>query len=55
MPAGVYYVFTPYLTAGLTMVVYTRSAAVVDVPHVDPVINFNAVSMRIAYASTAFN
>ena len=37
------------------MAVYTRSAAIVDIPHVDPVIDFNAVSIRIACESTAFN
>jgi hypothetical protein len=54
-PISVYYVFAPYVTAGLTMAVYTRSAAVVDIPHINPVIDFNAVNIHIACESTAFN
>jgi hypothetical protein len=45
-PIGVYYTFAPYVIADLTIVVYTRSAAVIIIPYVDPVIDFNAVSIR---------
>jgi hypothetical protein len=37
------------------MDVYTRNAAVIDVFHVDPVIDFSAVSMLIIRESIAFN
>jgi hypothetical protein len=37
------------------MDVYTRNAAVINVPYVDPVINFSAVSMLITRESIAFS
>jgi hypothetical protein len=37
------------------MDVYTRNAAVINVPHVDPVIDFSAVSIFITRESIAFN
>jgi hypothetical protein len=37
------------------MDVYTRNAAVIDVPHVDSVIDFNAVSMLVTRESIAFS
>ena len=54
-PIGVYYTFAPYVIAGLIMDVYTRNAAVIDVPHVDPVIDFSAVSMLVTRESIAFS
>jgi hypothetical protein len=51
----VYYIFTSYVTADLIIIVYTRSAAVVNIPYINPVINFSVMSMRIACESTVFN
>jgi hypothetical protein len=51
----VYYVFTPYIIVSLTIVVYTRSAAAVNIPYVNLMINFNAVSIHIAYTLTTFS
>jgi hypothetical protein len=51
----VYYVFTLYIIAGLTMVIYTRSVTIIIIPHINPIINFNAVSIRIIYTLIIFS
>jgi hypothetical protein len=51
----VYYIFTPYIIVSLTIVIYTRSVAAINIPYINLIINFNIINIYIAYALTAFS
>jgi hypothetical protein len=37
------------------MVIYTRNITIINIPHVNPMINFNTMSIRITYTLIIFS